>query len=43
MVRMWGGDQCDQTAKLFVQYLAIYKNENLPNNKKLPKMVKQSN
>ena len=25
------GNQCDQMAKLFVQYLAIYINENVPN------------
>ena len=25
--------QCDQTASVFVQYLAIYNNENFPNRK----------
>ena len=24
-------DQCDQMAKIFIQYLAIYNNESLPN------------
>ena len=28
---MLSGPQCDQMAKLFVQYLAINKNETLPN------------
>ena len=24
-------NQCDQMARMFVQYLAVYNNENLPN------------
>ena len=31
------GDQSDQMARFFVQYLAIYNNENLPNRIKMAK------
>ena len=31
-------NQCDQMARLFLQYLAIYNNENLPNSKNISKI-----
>ena len=34
-----GQEQCEQMDRLFVQYLAIIQNENLPDFKKLPQQV----
>ena len=41
-LQILGHNQCDQMARLFVQYLAIYSNENSSNAiKELPKQVQQ--